>query len=174
MCPTFQASPSGGRSWRRARSVVVAQNSVHQSTLTSMKGAVRVPEVMRTGFRALARTRPASLRPPRERATRPLLSLLPLVAFAFFAAFATFHNREISRGRPCPEAQESSGFRISLQRLRRARELPNRPGRGVERARNARRVEPGANARWAGEHRGDDVTSPGWPRSLRSESVSAW
>ena len=41
-------------------------------------------------FRTLARTRSASLPPPRERGTRPLPSLLPLVAFAFFADFATF------------------------------------------------------------------------------------
>ena len=60
--------------------------------------------------------------------TRPLPSLLPLVAFAIFA---TFHNRVFDRGIPHPGAQESSGFRISLQRLRRAREFRNQDGRGV-------------------------------------------
>ena len=60
--------------------------------------------------------------------TRPLPSLLALVAFAFFAAF---HNHGFGQGRPHPEAQESSGFRMSPQRLRRAREFPNWADYGV-------------------------------------------
>jgi hypothetical protein len=40
-----------------------------------------------------------------------------------------FHNQGFGRGRPRPEAQGSSGFRISFQGLRHDREFSNRDGR---------------------------------------------